>query len=168
MRLSRDFYKNDVVEVAESLLGKKLVREFEDGERFEDLVVEVEAYGGEEDMASHARFGKTERSEVMYDKGGLVYVYLIYGVHWMFNVVTGERGSPQAVLVRGTREVSGPGRLGDQLELDESFYGEDLVESGRIWFEEGEKVSEDDISRRTRVGVEYAGEWVMKKWRLIW
>lgn len=168
MRLSRDFYKKDVIKVAENLLGKRLVREFGGGERFEDLITEVEAYSGEEDMASHARFGKTDRNKVMYGKPGLVYVYLIYGMHWMFNVVTGEEGEAQAVLVRGTKKVSGPGRLGDKLELDRSFYGEDLLESSRVWLEEGKRVSDDEISRKLRVGVDYAGEWAMKKWRLVW
>ncbi len=168
MRLSRDFYKKNVIEVAENLLGKKLVREFESGERFEDLIAEVEAYGGEEDLASHARFGKTDRNKIMYDKPGLVYVYLIYGMHWMLNVVTGKEGGAQAVLIRGTKKISGPGKLGNKLELDRSFYGEDLVESSRIWLEEGEGVGDDEISRKLRVGVDYAGEWAMKKWRLVW
>jgi DNA-3-methyladenine glycosylase len=98
-------------------------------------IIEVEAYRGEEDEASHARFGKTSRNRIMYARGGLVYVYLIYGMYWMLNMVTGPEGQPQAVLIRGLKGFDGPGRLTRALGIDRSFYGEDLAESDRLWLE---------------------------------
>lgn len=168
VRLGREFYQRRVEEVAEGLLGKRLVRVFEKGKRFEGLICEVEAYGGEEDQASHARFGETGRNKVMYGQAGMVYMYLIYGRYWMLNIVTGKIGQPGAVLIRGTKGIEGPGRLGKELALDGSFYGEDLVESKRIWVEVGVKVEGKEIKQIKRVGVEYAGEWAEKRWRFIW
>ncbi len=123
------------------MLGKFLVRKFDDGKIERRKITEVEAYGGEEDLASHARSGKTLRNRIMWERGGLVYVYFVYGMYWMFNITTGKKGKPQAVLVRSVEGVEGPGRLGRWLALDISFYGEDLVKSDRIWLEDGEQNS---------------------------
>jgi len=165
MRLKRDFFRQDVLKVAPDLLGKILVRKFEDGRELRLGITEVEAYRGVEDQACHARFGKTERNKIMWGKAGLVYVYLIYGMYWMLNLVTGEEDEPQAVLIRGLEGVSGPGRVGKLLELDKSFYGEDVVISERLWIEEGRL--EGEIVRSERVGVEYAGVWTRKRWRWL-
>ncbi len=166
MRLGRKFFERDVLEMAPDLLGKVLVRRFEDGREVRLMITEVEAYRGVEDQACHARFGKTERNKIMWGKAGLVYVYLIYGMYWMLNLVTGEEGKPQAVLVRGLEGVGGPGRVGRLLELNKSFYGEDVVTSDRLWVEENNiKEAFLDIIRSERVGVEYAGEWARKRWR---
>ena len=165
MKLKRDFWDRDVLEVAPSLLGKVLVRKFEDGRELRLRITEVEAYRGVEDQACHARFGKTERNKVMWGKAGLVYVYLIYGMYWMLNFVTGKNNEPQAVLIRGLEGAEGPGRVGRLLGLDKSFYGEDVVTSGRLWVEEGRL--EGEIVRSERVGVEYAGVWARKKWRFL-
>jgi len=165
MKLKRDFWDRDVLEVAPSLLGKVLVRKFEDGRELRLRITEVEAYRGVEDQACHARFGKTERNKVMWGKAGLVYVYLIYGMYWMLNLVTGEEDEPQAVLIRGLEGAEGPGRVGRLLGLDKSFYREDVVTSGRLWVEEGRL--EGEIVRSERVGVEYAGVWARKKWRFL-
>jgi len=126
----------------------------------------VEAYHGQEDQASHARFGKTSRNHIMFARGGLVYVYLIYGIHWMLNVVTGPEGQPQAILIRGLEGFEGPGKLTRELEIERSFYGEDLAVSGRIWIEDStEKVN---IIQKPRVGIDYAGEpWKSNPWRYI-
>lgn len=98
-RLDRSFFTRDVLEVAPDLLGKLLVIKRDD--RIEKYVItEVEAYRGEEDLACHASRGKTKRNEVMYDIGGKIYVYLIYGMYWMLNFVTGEKNMPQAALIR--------------------------------------------------------------------
>lgn len=166
MRLGKEFYRKDVLEVAPLLLGKFLVRRFEDGRLEKRKITEVEAYGGEEDLASHARFGKTLRNRIMWEEGGLVYVYFVYGMYWMFNITTGSKGEPQAVLLRSVDGIDGPGRLGRWLGLDKSFYGEDLVESNRIWLEGGESHN-FKIKRLERVGVTYAGSWAEKKWRFI-
>jgi len=165
-RLSTFFFRRDVLDVAPDLLGKVLVRKYEDGKIEKYGITEVEAYRGGDDKACHANKGKTPRTEVMFREGGLVYVYLIYGIYWMLNIVTGEENDSSAVLIRGLESISGPGRVGKALHLDKSFYGEDLSTSERIWIVS----SEADVSYSTnpRVGIHYAGEpWVSKPWRFI-
>ena len=95
-KLDADFFKRDVLEVAPDLLGKQLLLN-----KQSFVITEVEAYRGEEDKACHASKGRTQRTEIMYHAGGVIYVYLIYGVYWMLNFVTGERDNPQAILIRG-------------------------------------------------------------------
>lgn len=168
MKLSRGFYTRDVLEVTPELLGKLLFRRFEDGRVEKKMITEVEAYRGEEDMAAHSRFGKTERNKVMYEKGGLIYVYFIYGMYWMLNIVTGKNKHPQAVLIRGVEGVSGPGRVGKWLALDKSFYGADLTKSERIWLTDFKPKSKFKITKTPRVGVDYAGKWAKKKWRFLY
>jgi DNA-3-methyladenine glycosylase len=119
-----------------------------------------------EDLACHASKGRTPRNEVMFREGGVVYVYFIYGMYWMLNVVTGWEGDPSAVLIRGLDDISGPGKVGKTLQLDRSFYGEDLSVSQRIWIEDSMKVA--DFTTYPRVGIHYAGEpWISKPWRYI-
>ncbi|GAP69831.1 DNA-3-methyladenine glycosylase [Bacteroidales bacterium 6E] len=164
-RLKPGFFKRDVLEVAPELLGKTLVRRFSDGriERF--TITETEAYRGTEDMACHASKGRTPRTEVMFREGGLIYVYLIYGMYWMLNIVTGFEYHPSAVLIRGIGNITGPGKVGRTLELDKSFYGEELYTSERLWVEDE---SNGNVMHTThpRVGIEYAGDpWINKPWR---
>jgi DNA-3-methyladenine glycosylase len=167
MRLTRDFFLRDVLEVAPDLLGKSLVRRFDNGKLLRLTINETEAYRGEEDLASHASKGRTQRTEVMYLKGGLVYVYLIYGMYWLLNFTTGEENHPQAVLIRGTVEITGPGRIGRVLKLDQSFYGEDLITSERLWVESNSDMTHSpQIISSPRVGIDYAGKyWAEKHWR---
>lgn len=172
MRLDKDFFTRDVLEVAPDLLGVYLTRAHEDKTLVRGIITEVEAYRGEEDLACHARFGRTSRTEVMYGPAGRVYVYLIYGMHWMLNIVTGTVNQPQAVLIRGVwvdgdELLSGPGKVGRWLALDKGFYGEDVTTSQRIWL-----VTDDEgwgtrykIEQTQRVGIDYAGEWAKKPWR---
>jgi len=162
-RLSVDFYKRDVLQVAPELLGKVLVRQFDDGSIRQYRITEVEAYRGTEDLACHASKGRTPRTEVMFREGGKVYVYLIYGMYWLLNFVTGEENHASAVLIRGIEGFSGPGRLGRELQLDKSFYGENLITSSRIWVEDAEPVT--DFKTSKRIGIGYAGEWADKMWR---
>jgi DNA-3-methyladenine glycosylase len=162
-RLSLEFYLRDVLEVAPELLGKPLVRQFADGSQKQYMITEVEAYRGAEDLACHAAKGRTPRTEVMFQEGGKVYVYLIYGMYWLLNLVTGEEGYPSAVLIRGIDGFSGPGRLGRELQLDKSFYGENLQASPRLWVENAKPVTEYKTSKR--IGIGYAGEWADKMWR---
>jgi DNA-3-methyladenine glycosylase len=165
-RLDRAFYSRDVLEVAPRLLGKHLVRIGPDGTKFKYVITETEAYRGGEDMACHASKGRTPRTEVMFGEGGHLYMYLIYGMYWMMNVVTGEVDVPQAVLFRGLREASGPGRLTRLVEVDRHFYGEDLVSSDRIWIEE--TGSAPGYTAGPRVGIDYAGEpWKSLHWRFL-
>jgi len=166
MRLPGDFFTRDVLDVAPDLLGKVLVRRFEDGEMLRLTLNEVEAYRGEEDLGCHASKGRTARTDVMYHQGGKVYVYLIYGMYWMLNFTTGVEGHPQAVLIRGSVEIEGPGRIGKALKLDKSFYGENLSTSERIWVENQINSDKIEITTSPRVGIDYAGEyWAQKHWR---
>ena len=166
MKLTADFFENDALWVAENLLGKILVRRFDDGETQRYIITETEAYCGEEDIACHAAKGRTKRTEVMYQQGGSIYVYLIYGMYWLLNFVTGKENQPQAVLIRGLKGIDGPGRVGKILQLDKSFYGEITFESTRLWLEDAPKIA--DFITLPRIGVEYSGEvWKNKPWRYI-
>ena len=164
--LSRDFYNRDVLEVAPDLLGKLIVIAYAPGKQKKYRIIETEAYRGSEDKACHASKGRTPRTEIMYNEGGHVYVYLIYGIHWMLNVVTAEKGIPQAVLIRGIEGFIGPGKLSKELGIDRSYYGLDLVVSKRIWIEnDGYKPS---MVTGPRVGIDYAGSpWKEKEWRYL-
>jgi DNA-3-methyladenine glycosylase len=165
LRLNRDFYSRDVLTVAPELLCKRLVIS-RAGIPESFTITEVEAYRGEEDQASHARFGKTSRNAIMYGEGGFLYIYLIYGMYWMLNIVTGRADSPQAILVRGLKNLSGPGVLTRRLEIDKSYHGEDLVNSGRIWIEDSDE--KPLVMQKPRIGIHYAGEpWVSHAWRFL-
>ncbi|MDF1573613.1 MAG: DNA-3-methyladenine glycosylase [Bacteroidales bacterium] len=165
-RFDREFYSQDVLEVAPLLLGQHLVRMGPDGHKAIYVISETEAYRGGEDLACHASKGMTPRTSVMFGEGGHLYMYLIYGMYWMMNVVTGPRGAPQAVLFRGLREAVGPGRLTRLLGVDRDFYGEDLVNSDRIWIEESG--SAPAYTAGPRIGIDYAGEpWKSKPWRYL-
>ncbi len=166
-RLLSSFFEHDVLEVAPQLLGKILVRKFDDGSIQKFLITEAEAYRGTEDLACHASKGRTARTEVMFGEGGRVYVYLIYGMYWMLNFVAGPEGDASAVLIRGLEGISGPGRVGKTLQLEKSFYGENLETSERIWLEDSG--FSPDYSTSPRIGITYAGEpWISKPWRFVW
>lgn len=163
-RLTEEFFRRDTVTVARELIGKTLVRAFPSGERRHYPITETEAYCGPHDLACHAAKGRTPRTEVMYGDAGRIYVYLIYGMYWLLNFVTGPEGHPSAVLIRGIEGFTGPGRLGRELQLDRSFYGENLATSGRLWMENG--LPPAAIIASPRVGIDYAGEpWVSMDWR---
>lgn len=162
-RLTKDFYTRDVLKVAPELIGKELVVR-SGSSFFRYAITEVEAYRGAEDEACHANKGRTKRTEVMYHEGGKVYVYFVYGMYWMFNVVAGKEDIPQAVLIRGLEGCNGPGRLTRMLGIGGSFYGEDLTVSENIWIED--IGSNPPIKTGKRIGIEYAGErWKNKPWR---
>jgi DNA-3-methyladenine glycosylase len=166
-RLSLNFFQQGALEMAPLLLGKILVRQYGDGHEERYRINETEAYCGVEDLASHASKGRTSRTDIMFGPGGTVYVYLIYGMYWMLNIVAGKEHIPEAVLIRGVEGVSGPGRVGKLLKLDRSFYGEDMAISQRIWIEDAEPVLEFKTSKR--VGVDYAGpDWAEKPWRFYY
>lgn len=165
-RLNHTFFRRDVLEVAPELLGKKLVRHFDDGTTESFLITETEAYRGEEDLACHASKGKTPRTTTMYLPGGVLYIYLIYGMYWMMNIVTGEAEHPQAVLIRGIEGYNGPGKLTRRLQIDRSFNAEDLTTSPRIWIEESNL--RPTFITSPRIGVDYAGEkWKNMPWRFM-
>lgn len=163
-RVGKDYFYQDALVVAESLLGKKIVRVFETKEIHEYVITETEAYVGEEDLACHASKGRTKRTEILYHDGGKIYVYLIYGKYWMLNFVTGKTEHPQAVLIRSVQDCIGPGRLGRKLQLDHSFYGEDIYNSKRIWVENYKSFK--NIKKTPRIGIDYAEEpWKSICWR---
>jgi DNA-3-methyladenine glycosylase len=163
-RLSRDFYTRDVLGVAPELPGKNLVIILNEGSLGKFRITEVEAYRGSEDKACHAFKGRTARTEIMFHEGGSLYIYLIYGMYWMLNIVTGEKNNPQAVLIRGVEDYPGPGKLTKSLGIDKSFYGEDLVFSERIWIEDTGLIH--PVKSGPRIGIEYAGKyWKTRPWR---
>lgn len=164
-RIQNDYFQeNETLFIARDLIGKSLVRDFGNGQIIRSKIIETEAYIGEEDLACHASRGKTERNKIMYENGGLVYVYLIWGMYWLLNFVCGHKNRPEAVLIRGLQLCQGPGRLGKLLELDRSFYGENLETSKRIWIENSSM--ETEIVAAPRIGIEYAGEpWKNMAWR---
>ena len=163
-----EFFERPVLEVASGLIGASLVRRISDGSTISSMLTEVEAYDGPEDLACHASKGRTSRTEVMFGPAGVFYVYLIYGMHWMLNVVTGEPGYPAAVLIRGTTSISGPGRTTARLKIDKSLNGKPAKKSSGLWFENGSIVVPDERIKTTpRIGVEYSGDWSRVPYRFI-
>ena len=164
-KVDMDFYLADAVTVARQLPGMELI--MASGEKYLRYVItETEAYLGDGDRACHASRGRTRRTEPMYLEGGHLYIYFVYGMHWMLNVVTGPADHPQAVLIRGVSQYQGPGRVTKGLGIDGSFNREDLASSGRIWIEDtGFRPA---LIAGPRVGIDYAGEpWISKPWRFI-
>lgn len=162
-RLKKSFFQRDVLEIAPLLPGKKLIRII-NGERKEYIISEVEAYRGMEDLACHASKGRTNRTDIMFQEGGHIYMYLIYGMYWMFNIVTGPENNPQAILIRSVSGTNGPGRLTRELNMDKSFNGTRIFDSEDIWLEDTEFKAE--LFSGPRIGVEYAGEyWSQVPWR---
>jgi DNA-3-methyladenine glycosylase len=163
-----EFFKRPVLEVAQELIGASLVRRMSDGSVISSMLTEVEAYDGTDDLASHASKGRTPRTEVMFGPAGVFYVYLIYGMHWMLNVVTGEPGYPAAVLIRGTTNIVGPGRITARLQIDKSLNGKPAKKSSGLWFENRSIFIPDErIETTPRIGVEYSGDWSQVPYRFI-
>lgn len=170
VKLPRAFYDRDTRTVARELLGKILVH-VEGGVRRAARIVETEAYHGPGDRASHARFGRTARSAIMFGPPGFAYVYLVYGTSHCMNVVSGEEGFPSAVLIRSGEPVEGclhstrgPGNLCRALAIRrEHDNGSDLL-GGDLFIEDGPRPREKILSGR-RVNVDYAGPWAERPWR---
>ncbi len=166
MRLGRDFFARDALEVAPALVGKTLVRALPDGGQRRLVISETEAYCGEEDTACHAHRGRTKRTEMLYMAGGCFYIYLCYGIHWLLNTVTGPRDAPQGVLIRACRGFEGPGKLTKQLEITGALNGADISDCPELWIEdEGRDVR---IVTAPRVGIAYASpEDQARQWRFM-
>ena len=171
-RLLQDFYTRGTLEVARDLLGRVLCRRVGPRRVLRGRIVEVEAYDGPRDRASHAYRGLTCRNAPMFDRGGAVYVYRIYGMHHCLNVVTGDRGYPAAVLIRSTEapqdgvSATGPGRLCRAFRIDRSldrgsFLGREL------WLEVGDSTPRSRVKRTPRIGIAYAGAWAARSYRLV-
>jgi len=157
VRLKKGFFHREVDVTARDLVGKILVHRLPDGTLLKERIAETEAYGGEEDLACHASKGRTKRTEILYGESGVIYVYLCYGMHWMMNVVTGEKDYPQGVLIRAGKEHYGPAKLTKYLQIDGSFNGQDICSSPDIWIEDDGYRPE--IRTAPRVGIDYAGEY---------
>ena len=165
MRLNRDFFNRNTVDVAKELLGKYLVRQVDD-KLIKVKIIETEAYCGVKDLASHASKGLTPRTKVMFGPPGFTYVYLIYGMYNCLNIVTEKDGYPAAVLIRGVESIIGPGKVCRELKIDRTLNNVDVIKSREIWIEEGgEKIKSPRIKKGKRIGVDYAGKWKDKLWR---
>lgn len=176
-RLDTDFYTKPSIEVARGLLGKYIVHNTPDGRMLSGKIIETEAYTGPHDKASHAYGGKrTPRNKAVWTRGGHVYIYLVYGMYWQFNISASVEGEPECVLLRGVlpdegdvKAANGPGKLCRYLELEKSLYGLDLTSSDRLWLEDrGEELSKADVAATGRIGIDYAGEyWCRRKLRFL-
>ena len=184
-RLLHTFYRRDARVVARDLLGRILVTSRE-GIRTAGRIVETEAYLGKEDLASHSRHGPTPRNGAMFLEGGHAYIYFIYGVHYCFNVVTGDEGHGEAVLIRAVEPLEGvdamllrrgpaaarnhrliadgPGKLTVALGIKPDLNGVDLVTHPEIWIEPGRPVPDDQVIATPRIGITQGVEHLWR-WR---
>lgn len=184
MRLELSFYQKDAVTLAQDLLGKLLVREIND-EKMIAKIVETEAYMGPEDKAAHSYNNRrTSRTEVMFGRAGVTYVYLIYGMYHCMNVVAAEEEIPQAVLLRGVEPIqgidnmrknrsikskkmqsltNGPGKLCQALSIDKSLNGTDLIYGNQLYLLDHQEEFEIEASKR--INIDYAEEYKDKLWR---
>lgn len=167
--LRKEFFDRPTLDVAKELIGKQLCRRLQKGKILRAAIHETEAYDGFEDRASHARKGVTPRNVVMFGPPAHAYVYLCYGVHWLLNIVTREKGYPAAVLIRGVQGVEGPGRLTKHFQIDSTFNGQLLTRSGDLWLEDdGSATQPEKITATPRIGIHYAGpEWSAVPWRFV-
>lgn len=188
-KLGLDFYlQDDVVALAQDLLGRALFTKI-DGKITGGFITETEAYRGPEDRASHAYHNrKTKRTKVMFDEGGICYIYLCYGMHYMLNIVTNHQEIPHAILIRGllaTHGLStmarrrnrhpddpalteGPGSVAKALGINHTFNSRSLL-SDEIWIEEKKMtLPTEKLFISPRIGVDYAGEDAKLPWRFKW
>jgi DNA-3-methyladenine glycosylase len=186
--IARDFYNRPALAVARDLLGCRLVRE-KAGARLAGVILETEAYQGEEDLGCHASAGETPRTSVMYGQPGHAYVYFTYGMHWLLNAVADRKGTPAAVLIRAIQPeegaavmaqnrpyramqagwTDGPAKLSQALGIDGNLNRVDLCErSGGLWIEHGKGLADDQIEQTARVGLNSVPEpWRSVPWRFV-
>ena len=168
MLLRQKFFDRPTLTVAKELIGKYLVRKI--GKKVVALqITETEAYDGFEDRASHASRGKTPRNKPMFGPPGHFYVYFTYGMHWMLNVVTGKKGYPAAILIRGAGEYNGPAKLTKALRIDKKLNKKFASPKTGLWFEDrGDGIESYKVKSLKRIGVDYAGPvWSKKKYRFV-
>lgn len=167
MILEKEYFLSPATSLAPALLGKLLCRRLEDGSVIKARICETECYYGEEDTACHAHKGKTERTKPMYESGGITYVYLCYGIHSLLNIVTGDEGHPEAVLIRGVEGAVGPGRATKLLCITVKDNYLPLTEDFGIWIEDDGK-KPPKIEKSKRIGIDYADESDReRKWRFV-
>lgn len=166
MLLDKSYFQRPATILAPDLIGKILCRRTSDG-IIRSKITETECYFGEEDTACHAHKGKTERTKVMYQSGGITYVYLCYGMHFMLNIVTGEENHPEAVLIRGVMDANGPGRTTKYMSISTSDNALPLTEESGIWIED-DGTKSPKIRRTPRIGIDYASKRDRdRKWRFV-
>jgi DNA-3-methyladenine glycosylase len=187
LKLPQSYYlQDDVVVIARDLIGKKILSVM-GGELTSGIITETEAYRGYDDKACHAHLGRfTERTKIMYEEGGVAYVYLCYGIHHLFNVITNSKDRADAVLIRAVEPLagievmlerrskekldktltSGPGNFTKAFGLDRSHYGADLT-GDQVWIEEDKSVAlkAEDLTVSKRIGIDYAEEDKELPWR---
>lgn len=186
-RLTESFFARDTVKVARELVGKRLVR-LDGNQRISGIILETEAYRGEEDLACHCRAGRTPRTEIMYGPAGRAYIYLIYGMYWLLNFVTESEGSPGAVLIRAIapgegklviaqrrgnqpekRWTDGPGKICLALGINGDLNGLNAcAPEAPIFIENGQTLNPALINTGPRVGLESVPEpWRSIPWRFV-
>ena len=186
-RLTESFFNRDTVQVARDLLGKELVR-ISGEDRISGIISETEAYRGEEDLACHARAGRTPRTEIMFGPPGRAYIYFVYGMHWLLNFVTEGDGFPGAVLIRAIKPLDGleiiaerrngrpqdqwtdgPAKLCQALDIDGRINGINLcVPSAEIFVNNRPAINPGQIQTTPRIGLNSVPEpWRSKPWRFI-
>ena len=169
MLLPLDYFQKPTLEISKNLLGKFLIRKI--GKKMHTgMITEVEAYIGMEDKACHAARGKTTRNQVMFETGGVWYVYFVYGMYWMLNIVTEKKEFPAAILIRGIKteeeHFNGPGKLTRHLKIDKQLNGLPATAETGLWIEDqGLHIPSKNIHQGKRIGINYAGEWKDKPWR---
>lgn len=167
--LPRSYFNRSTLVVARSLLGKYVVRQNGEG-TVAGKIIEVEAYVGPHDKACHASKGRTARTDVLFGRPGTAYVYFIYGMYHMLNVVTERLDYPAAVLIRAIEVdgtlIDGPGKLCRELDIDRSLNRIDMTLGEHLWFEDrARQIARSKIAVLPRIGVDYAGEWARKPYR---
>ena len=164
--IEREFFERDALVVAPELVGCRIVRVLPTGEARILTITETEAYMGESDTACHARHGRTKRNAPLYMRGGVFYVYLCYGVHWLLNAITGEEDRPQGVLIRACEGYPGPGRLTKALDISGDFTAKVVDECPELWFAARERGF--SVGTAERVGIGFASpEDQARPWRFV-
>ncbi|MFW6046404.1 MAG: DNA-3-methyladenine glycosylase [Candidatus Woesearchaeota archaeon] len=188
MKLNYEFYNTDALTLAKKLLGKIIVRNI-NGKKVKCMITETEAYVGPEDKACHAYNNKkTKRTKVMFKKAGISYIYLIYGMYHCFNIVCGDVGKPEAVLIRSVKPINGikvikknrdiksnklydltngPGKLCQAMSIDMSFNDYNLVEGDIFYLEENKEIYDFNMSSSPRINIDYAKDYKNKPWRFF-
>ena len=187
MQLQQSFFARDTLKVARDLLGMRLVR-VEGGKRVSGIIVETEAYRGEDDLGCHCSAGRTKRTSVMYGPPGYSYVYFVYGMHWLLNFVTENDGFPGAVLIRAIvpdegediiaarragrprpEWTNGPAKLCQALGIDGKFNNQDICSStAQLFVEQGKNIPNEDVNTAARVGLNTVPEpWKSIPWRFL-
>ncbi len=166
MKLKQDFYLRPTPEVAEGLIGKFLVHQCQ-GKIYQAPIIETEAYAGFSDLACHGSKRMTERNKVMFKRGGIVYVYLIYGLYHCLNLVTEKEGYPSAVLIRALDypKADGPGKLCREFKIKKEAHNGISLTGNILWVED--RGAKRNIVSDKRIGIDYAGECADWPWRFI-